>query len=151
MRRLILGLAVAAVLAGGGAAWWRVYGSDPARLKRLLRKMERAVEQGTLLRLEGAIARDYADDYGLDKSTLLAFVRTYRQQYESVAIELRELRLVVEPNAQEATAEFMARVAAKMQAAQVEPEVQDLRARLWFRKTNEGWQMRRAECAELKG
>jgi hypothetical protein len=149
-RRTIIWLALAGLLAGGWLWWRHVYCSDPARIKRLIARMERAVEQGNLLKLEGAIAQDYADEYGLDKSTLLATVRTYRQQYESVLIDLREFQLMVEPDSHAATAEFVARVAAKMQAGQTEPEVQDLRARLWFRKTNDSWQMRRAECADVK-
>lgn len=141
------------VAVAAGLVWWlwqRVFVSDETRIQRLIAGMESAVEQGNLLRLEGAIAGDYSDDFGLDKSSLLAVVRSFRQQYDALFIHVADLSVTVEPDGQRAQAVFIAKVLAKARGATTETEVRAERLRLFFRKTDDGWKLTRIESPELK-
>jgi ketosteroid isomerase-like protein len=112
--------------------------------------MARAVERNDLIRLEGAIAKDYSDDYGLDKSMLLGGVRSFRQQYDQVLIIFSDMTVTVEADRQQAQAVFIAKVLAKAKGSLSESEVRADRFRVYFRKTDQGWKMIRAESPELK-
>jgi hypothetical protein len=142
---------VAAVLAG--LLWWlwqRVFVTDETRVKRQIAMMAHAVEQGNLLRLEGGIASDYSDDFGLDKSSLLGAVRSFRSQYDAILIFISDLKVTVEPGGQQAQAVFIGKVLAKAKGSLTESEMRNDRFRLFFRKTDQGWKMYRAESPELK-
>ena len=130
--------------------WQRVFISDETRIKKQLAAMVRAVEKGDLLRLSDALAADYSDDWGLDKSTLLGAVRGYRSQYDALFIHLSDLTVTVEPDHQTAQAVFIAKVLAKAKGSVSESEVRADRFRLRFRKTDDGWKLARAESPELK-
>jgi hypothetical protein len=117
------------------AAWWawqRFFVSDETRIRLQLVSMTRAVEQGNILRLEEVIANDYSDDFGMDKPTLLAGMRTYQQQHEGLFIHLSDVQIEVQPDHQRARAVFSDRF------------------RLYFRKADQHWQLIRAESPELK-
>jgi hypothetical protein len=111
--------------------------------------MTRAVEQGNLLKLGDAIAGDYSDDTGLDKSTLLGAVHSYRQRHEGLFIHLSDVDIELEPDHRQAKAVFIAKVVAKPKGGGETQLISD-RFRLFFRKTDEGWKLYRAESPELK-
>ena len=147
----ILRILLAAALAG--IVWWlwqRVFVTDETRVKRQIALMTSAVERGNLLRLEGAIANDYSDDFGLDKSALLPAVRSFRVQYDALFIHISDLGITIEPDHQKAQAVFIAKVLAKQKGGTTETEVRAERFRLYFRKTDEGWKLVRTESPELK-
>jgi ketosteroid isomerase-like protein len=136
-----------------GFVWWlwqRVFVTDEMRIKRQIALMTSAVEQGNLLRLEGAIAGDYSDDFGLDKSSLLAAARSFRAQYDALFIHISDLTVTVEPDRQKGQAVFIAKVLAKQKGAAAETEVRAERFRLFFRKSDDGWKLVRTESPELK-
>lgn len=130
--------------------WERVFVTDEKRIKKQMTAMVSAVEKGDLLRLEGAIAQDYSDDFGLDKATLLAAVRSFRQQYDAIFIHLSDLTITIETDHQKAQAIFIAKVIAKAKGSLSESEVRAERFRLHFRKTDSGWKLVRAQSPELK-
>jgi hypothetical protein len=142
-------VAVVVVLLLAWWAWKRLFVSDEARIRLQLVAMTRAVESANLLKLEGIIASDYSDDYGLDKSTLLGAVRSYRQQHEGLFIYLSDVGVEVQPDHQNAKAVFIAKVIAKPKAGAETQLISD-RFRLFFRKTDQGWKLYRAESPELK-
>ncbi|MGD0651506.1 MAG: hypothetical protein ABSA97_10270 [Verrucomicrobiia bacterium] len=146
--RILIGIVVLLL-----AAWWlwqRVFVSDKTRIRMQLDSMTRAVEQGNLLRLEGAIADDYSDDTGLDKSSLLAGVHAFRQQHDGLFIYLSDKTITVESDHQKAQAAFVAKVVAKPKGGAGETRLFSDRFRLFFRKTDQGWKLFRAESPQLK-
>ena len=130
-------------------AWQRLFVSDETRIRLQLAGMTRAVEQANLLKLEGAIASDYTDDYGLDKSTLLGAVHSYRQQHEGLFIHLSDVDIELQPDHQKAKAVFIAKVMARPKGGGETQLISD-RFRLFFRKTDQGWKLYRSESPELK-
>ena len=135
------------------AVWWiwqRVFVSDETRIRLQLFTMTRAVEQGNLLRLEGVIAGDYSDSFGMDKSTLLGAVRAYRQEHEGLFIHLSDKTVTVEDDHEKAQAVFVAKVVAKPKGGAGETQLFSDRFRLSFRKTDQGWKLFRAESPQLK-
>lgn len=150
MRWIRLMLVLAAIFV---AAWWiyqRFLVSDETRIRLRISGMEQAVEQGNLLRLEGAIADDYSDDSGMDKSSLLAAVRAFRQQYDGLFIHLSDVDIRVDPDHQTAQVAFVAKVISKPKDGGGESELFADRFRLFFRKNGQDWQLVRAESPPLK-
>ena len=134
------------------AIWWlwqRVFATDETRIKRLIGSMTQAVERGNLLRLEDAIASDYSDGFGLDKSSVLGAIRSFRSTYEQMFIILSDMEIRVEPDHQTAEAVFIAKVLARAKGT-TDAELRTDRYRLQFRKTDQGWKLYRAESPELK-
>jgi ketosteroid isomerase-like protein len=127
-----------------------VFVTDEARVKKQLAILVIAVEKGDILRLSDALAADYSDDWGLDKSTLLGAVRAFRTQYDALFIHISDLTVTVDPDHQKAQAIFIAKVLAKAKGSVTESEVRADRFRLHFRKTDSGWKLNRAESPELK-
>jgi len=105
---------------------------------------------GQLLRLEGPIAQDYSDDYGLDKSSLLGAIQAFRRQYDTVFIHLSDLTVTVAEDHQTAEAVLIAKVLATPAGSVTATEVRQERVRLYFRKTDRGWLLFRTESPELK-
>ncbi len=130
--------------------WQRIFVTDEQRVHRLIKSMAQAVEAGNLLKLEAGIAQDYGDDFGSDKSAVLAAVRSFRAQYESILILLSDLQITVSPDHQTAQAVFIAKILAKTKGSLTDSELRADRFRLFFRKTDHGWQMTRAESPQLK-
>jgi len=141
---------IAAAVLFGWWLWQRVVVTDETRVKRQIAAMERAVERGDLLRLEGAIAQDYGDEWGLDKSALLGAARAFHQQYEALFIHIGDLTVAVGPDHENASAVFIAKVIAKTSGSATETEVRAERLRLFFRKSDRGWRLTRIESPELK-
>jgi len=150
MKWLIRGAGVAVLLLLGWWLWQRVFVTDEQRVQRLVSSMSRAVESGNLLKLESNIAQDYSDDFGLDKSTVLGAVRSFRAQYDGVLILISDLKITIEPDHQKAQAVFIAKILAKAKGSLADSELRTDRFRLAFRKTDQGWQMTRAESPQLK-
>ena len=136
------------------AGWWiwqRVFVSDETRIRLQLVSMTRAVEQGNLLRLEGAIASDYSDDFGLDKSSLLGGVRALSPATRGlVHSPFRRDASTVEADHQKAQAVFVAKVVVKPKGGAGETQLFSDRFRLFFRKTDQGWKLFRTESPQLK-
>lgn len=130
--------------------WQRVFVTDEKRVKKQLAIMVSAVEKGDVLRLSDALAGDYSDDRGLDKSMLLGAVRSFRTQYDALFIHISDLTVTIDANHQKAQAIFIAKVLAKAKGSVTESEVRADRFRLHFRKTDSGWKLVRAESPELK-
>lgn len=147
----LLRIVVAALLAfGAWQIWQRVFVTDEKRVKKQLAIMVSAVEKSDVLRLSDALAGDYSDDWGLDKSMLLGAVRSFRAQYDALFIHISDLTVTVEPDHQKAQAIFIAKVLAKAKGSVTESEVRADRFRLYFRKTDSGWKLTRTESPELK-
>ena len=130
--------------------WQRVFVTDETRIKKQIAVMENAVEKGKLLQLSDAVAADYSDDWGMDKSMLLGGVSSFRSQYDAIFIHLSDLTVDVDPDHQRAQAVFIAKVLAKAKGSLSESEVRSERFRLYFRKNDAGWKLIRAESPELK-
>ena len=130
--------------------WQRVFVTDETRIKKQIAAMTAAVEKGNLLRLSDAIAADYSDESGMDKSTLLGEVSAFRSPYDSLSIHLSDLTVTIDPDHQKAQAEFIAKVIAKAKGSSSENEVHGGQMRLFFRKDDAGWELIRAESPESK-
>ncbi|HUJ70616.1 MAG TPA: nuclear transport factor 2 family protein [Verrucomicrobiae bacterium] len=130
--------------------WQRVFVTDETRVRRLLSTMVSAVEKGDVFRLSDAMAADYSDDWGTDKSTVIGGVHAFRAQYDAIFIHLSDLTVTVEPNHQKAQAVFIAKIIAKAKGSLTDSEVRADRFRLYFRKDDAGWKLIRAESPELK-
>jgi hypothetical protein len=131
-------------------AWQWLFVTDEMRIKRQISVMTRAVEKGGLLTLSDALADDYSDSWGMDKSTLPGSMQMFRAQYDAVFIHLSDLTVTVDLDHQKAQAVFIAKVLAKAKGSISESEVRSERFRLYFRKTDSGWKLTRAESPELK-
>ncbi len=129
--------------------WQRVFVTDPTRIKRLIATMADAVEKNKPLVLGDCIARDYSDDRGLDKSTLLAMVHATRSHYDAMFIHISDMVIQVADDHQTATATLVARILTR-RAGGGETELNAERVRLFFRKTDDGWKLTRADTPELK-
>ncbi len=147
----MLRIAVVAIVA---FALWRAYQwlfvTDEMRIQRQISVMAGAVEKGDLVRLSNALASDYSDDWGLDKSTLLGAVHSYRTQYDPVFIHISDLTVTVDPDHQKAQAVFIAKILAKARGSVSDSEAREDRFRLYFRKNDSLWELIRAESPELK-
>ena len=128
----------------------RVFVTDETRVRRQISTMVSATEKGDVLRLSDALAGDYSDDWGMDKSMLIGAVHSYRAQYDALFIHLSDLTVTIEPDHQRAQAVFIAKVIAKAKANLTESEVRADRFRLYFRKNDSGWKLIRVESPELK-
>ena len=131
-------------------AWQWAFVTDEMRIRRQISIMAGAVEKGELLRLSDALASDYSDDWGMDKSTLLGAVRAYRAQYDPVFIHISELTVTVEPDHQKAQAVFIAKIIARARGSLSDTQAREDRFRLVFRRNESGWELVRAESPELK-
>ena len=148
-----LWMRVVGIVVVGFVGWWtwqRVFVTDETRVKRLITSMKQSVEQGNVLRLSDAIAQDYSDDFGADKSMLLGGIRSYHQRYQAIFIYITDLKVTVEPDRTRAMASLLAKVAAKPNNAAQETELFADRFRLYFRKGDDGWKLTRTESPELK-
>jgi len=112
--------------------------------------MAHAVETGNLLQLEDKITQDYTDDFGFDKSTIIAGVRSFRSQYDALLIFITDSQVEVAANHQTAQAVFIAKVLAKTPGALRESEIHADRFRIYFRLTGNVWKMTRVESPQLK-
>jgi len=130
--------------------WQWLFVTDEMRVKRQISIMTSAVEKGDVLRLSDAVAGDYSDDWGMDKSMLIGAAHSFRAQYDAVFIHISDLTVTVEPDHQKAQAVFIAKVLAKAKGSLSESEVRAERFRLYFRKTDAGWKLIRVESPELK-
>lgn len=133
----------------GWFLWQRVFVTEEQRIHRALASMEQGVETGNLFKLDAGIAQDYADDFGFDKAALIGAVRSFRAQYDEIFIHISDLTITIESE-DKASATLIAKVLAKAKGALAESELRTDRFRLTFRKTEQGWQMTRAESPELK-
>ena len=131
-------------------AWQWLFVTDEMRIKRQVSIMTSAVEHGDVVRLSDAIAGDYSDDWGLDKSMLLGGVRSFRAQYDAVFIHISDLTVTIDPDKQKAQAVFIAKILAKAKGSLSESEIREDRFRLYFRKTDDGWKLTRTESPQLK-
>ncbi len=130
--------------------WQRVFVTDETSIRRQISTMVSATEKGDVLRLSDALAADYSDDWSLDKSMLIGAVRSYRAQYDVLFIHLGDLTVTIDPDHQKAQAVFIAKIIAKAKGNLSESEVRADRFRLYFRKSDSGWKLTRAESPELK-
>ncbi len=131
-------------------AWQWMFVTDEMRVRRQIALLTGAVEKGDTLRLSDALASDYGDDWGLDKTTLLGAVRSYRTQYDPVFIHVSDLNVTIDPDHQNAQAVFIAKIIAKARGSLSDSEVREERFRLHFRKNDSLWELVRAESPELK-
>ena len=81
---------------------------------------------------------------------LIGAVRSFRAQYDALFIHISDLTMTIDPDHQKAQAVFIAKVLAKAKGSLSESEVRADRFRLYFRKTDGGWKLIRAESPELK-
>ena len=150
MKGLFRVLVVGVVAIVAWQIWQRVFVTDEKRIKKQIAVMESAVEKGSLLRLSDAIAIDYNDDWGMDRSTLLAAVHSFRAQHDALFIHISDLTVTVDPDHQKAQAVFIAKILAKEKGSVTQSEIRADRFRLYFRKTDQGWKLVRTESPELK-
>ena len=150
MKWLLRIVMVAIAAFGLWQVWQRVFVTDETRLRRQISIMVSATEKGDVLRLSDALAGDYGDDWGLDKSMLVGAVRSFRSQYDALFIHLSDLTVTIDPDHQKAQAIFVAKIIAKAKGSLSESEVRADRFRLYFRKSDSGWKLTRAESPKLK-
>ncbi|HTS17474.1 MAG TPA: hypothetical protein VMP11_07870 [Verrucomicrobiae bacterium] len=131
-------------------AWEWLFVTDEMRIQRQISIMSSAAEKGDLMKLSNAVASDYGDDWGLDKSTLLGAVQSYHAQYSPIFIHISDLKVTVDPDRQKAQAIFIAKIIARARGSASESEAREDRFRLYFRKTDSGWELTRAESPALK-
>ena len=143
-------LLVGALAGSGWWLWQRLFVTDEQRVQRQLSVMTHAVETGNLIKLEDSIAQDYADDFGFDKATIIAGVRSFRADYDALLIFITDLKVEVAPDHQTAQAVFIAKVLAKAHGALSASEIRADRYRIYFRRTDAGWKMTRAASPQLK-
>jgi ketosteroid isomerase-like protein len=141
---------IAVLILAGWWLWQKIFVTDEQRVQRQISSMARAVETGNLLKLEAGLAQDYSDDFGFDKSTVLGAVRAFRAQHDEILIFITDLKITIEPDHQQAQAVFIAKILAKAKGSLGDSELRTDRFRLAFRKTDQGWQMTRAESPQLK-
>jgi len=147
----LLRIVVAAIIAFAlWRAWQWAFVTDEMRIRRQISIMAGAVEKGEVLRLSDALASDYSDDWGMDKSTLLGAVHAYRAQYDPVFIHISDLAVTVEPDHQKAQAVFIAKIIARARGSLSDTQAREDRFRLVFRRNDSGWELIRAESPELK-
>jgi ketosteroid isomerase-like protein len=150
MKWLLRIVAVAIIALVLWQVWQRIFVTDETRIKKQISVMESAVEKGKLLSLSGAVAADYSDDWGMDKSMLLGGVSSFRSQYDAIFIHLSDLTVTIDPDHQKGQAVFIAKVLAKAKGSLSESEVRAERFRLYFRKNDSSWKLIRVESPELK-
>jgi len=150
MKWLLRIVFVAIAAFGLWQVWQRVFVTDETRIRRQISVMVSATEKGDVLRLSDALAADYSDDWGLDKSMLIGAVRSFRSQYDALFIHLSDLIVTIDPDHQKAQAVFIAKIIAKAKGSLSESEIRADRFRLYFRKSDSGWKLTRAESPELK-
>lgn len=147
---IVRGVGLALLAAAGWWLWTQVAITEEQRIRKQLSAMAHAVETGSYLRLEDKVAGDYSDDMGLDKQTLLAAVRGFRMQHDALLIFLTDVTIQIEPGGQKAQAVFIAKVLAKAKGSVGDSEIRADRYQVYFRKTESGWKMTRAESPKLK-
>ncbi|MCX7915821.1 MAG: hypothetical protein N3A53_05915 [Verrucomicrobiae bacterium] len=143
---------IVALLVVIGVGWWlanRLTVTEEQRLLRTLSAMQRAVERNNLLTLEAYIANDYSDDLGLDKHSLLLAVRNVRMQYRAFVVLRTDTVTEIAPHATHATVTFVAKVLATPTEGAGEIELFTERFRLFFRKQDNAWRLRRVEVPKL--
>lgn len=150
MNWFVRGLLVIVLAGSGWWLWHRVFVTDEQRVHRQLSALAHAVETGNLIKLADGIATDYSDDFGFDKATVIAGVRSFRSQYDTLLIFITDLKIEVAPDHQTAQAVFLAKVLAKAGGALTVTEVRVDRYRIYFRQTDGGWKIRRVESPQLK-
>ncbi len=150
-----LGVVVALLLVG----WWlwARYGvTEEKRVRKVIAKMQEAVERGgrakMALGLEGCIAQDFADRVGLNKTMLIEALIGYRSQFDSVNIDISDLTITVTtaPTANDfptAEAKFAARLIGNKSG---QNDQYSDRFRLTFKKSDLGWQMTNAEGEQTR-
>ena len=147
-RSRIVGLLLLALI--GWWAWQKLTVTDEQRIRRTVGAMQRAVEKMNFLSLDSYIAGDYHDDRGLDKSSLLAAVRVTRLQYSTFLVFLSDTTVTVDPDRQNATVVFIAKVLATPRDGGAESELFTERFRLTFRKLDNAWKLTSTEVPKLK-
>jgi len=145
--RLVVAAVVAFVL---WEAWQRFFVTDETRIRRQITLMTRDVEKGNVLELSDALAADYSDDRGMDKSTLLGAVHSFREQYDLLSVHLSDLAVTVDPDHQKGQAAFTAKVIARLKGSPTDKQVVTNHFDLYFRKADNGWKLTRVESPELK-
>jgi hypothetical protein len=147
----MLRITVAAIVALAlWRAWQWLFVTDEMRVQRQISTMTSAVERGDIMKLSNALASDYSDSWGLDKSTLLGAVHSYRAQYDPIFIHISDLTVTVDPDHQKAQAVFIAKIIARARGGLSDSEAREDRFRLYFRRNDLGWELVRAESPELK-
>ena len=145
MKKIIKWLGVVVALTLVGWWLWAGYGvTEEKRVRKVIAKMQEAVERGgrvqMALALEGCIAQDFADRMGFNKTTVVEAVVGYRSQFDSVNIDISGLEINVAGDSAEA--KFSARVVGNKSG---QSEQYSDQFRLTFKKTDVGWQMANAE------
>ena len=147
----LLRIVVAAIIAFAlWRAWQWAFVTDEMRIRRQISIMAAAVTKADVFRLSDALASDYSDDWGMDKSTLLGAVHAYRARYDPVFIHISDLAVTVEPDHQKAQAVFIAKIIARARGSLSDTQAREDRFRLVFRRNDSGWELIRAESPELK-
>lgn len=145
---------VFAVLLALALVWWmkeRFFVSEETRVRRRLSHLASAVEGNNLLALTDGIARDYCDEHGLDRGSLIAGIKAYRAQYEALWIHISDLSLEVATDSRNAKATFVAKVLSTSKNGGVRAELDTERLRLFFRKDSDRvWRLVGAETPKLR-
>jgi hypothetical protein len=148
--RILLACAVALF---AWLAYDRFFVSDQVRVRRVLFSAQRAVETGNVPKLSDALTQDYSDEWGMDKTMLLAEVRMIRQMFPNIRISISELK--IKTDGDEAEAVLIAVASATDKNGRQTELTEQLRAqvgdrfRVRFVKTQDGWKMRRVESIKL--
>ena len=126
--------------------------SDKVRIKKLIDKGREACESEDIEALMGLVAMEYRDPYGLTYVTVRKIYEAAFLKYDDIKITMRNLKITVEDNGEEASATFSARAEATVADTKGDPQNLPIRdvgatdsAKLWFKKISMGWKVVSAE------
>lgn len=71
---------------------------EKGRLKRTIYKAKRHTERENILGLTGYISREYSDELGNDKQTLLLIAKTFFKEYRNILILIDALEIAIDEN-----------------------------------------------------
>jgi ketosteroid isomerase-like protein len=132
----------------------RYFVSEEAKVRKVVMALKDAVEKNDRIKFSDAIAVGYSDEWGWDKTTLIAGFSTIQQFYAEPKVNISELTVTVKGD--EAEAAMFVEVTAKDFRGSTQDLTQELRGnianrlRLKFTKTSDGWKLKSAESIKLR-
>lgn len=115
---------VGLVLLGGAALWvWRAVeaqrptGTDEQQIRMMLLEGERAAERLDAAALGRLISEDYRDNMGLSDTSVRYEIRRYLKEQQTLEVDIpsESIQVNVQPDGQQASVTFQARVTRQLQ------------------------------------
>jgi hypothetical protein len=138
----------------GFLIYHRYFVSEEAKVRRVVMSLKDAVEKNDRIKFSDAIAAGYSDEWGWDKTTLIAGFSMIQQFYAEPKVNVSEIKITVKGDVAEAG--MFVEVTAKDFRGQKQDLTQELRGnlanrlKLTFTKTADGWKLKSAETMKLR-